>query len=553
MLPTTRPHLAVHNAAIRRALLPPLIALAILLGLLLWLVSLLVSASRWVEHSDEVIAQIHESLTLMVDAETGVRGYLASGNPLFLEPYQRSQTLLPDALNELKQLVRDNSGQTVRIKTLESTYSRWAVNARAMMALRQRGDTEWIIRFNGGRGKSLMDRVRQQVGDFIKDETALRRERESRVQDATRNALVGGGLGGVVLGGLLVRTTRHQMHVLSDQYESVLREEQAARERALHERERFLATLTSIGDGVMVTDAKGVVTLINPVTERLTGWTQQEAVGKDSKEVFRIFHEETGAAVACPIDEVIRENRLVLLENHTALRHKNSTKVVIEDSAAPVRNAAGGLEAVVLVFRDVTERKERELQIHAASEALRDSVVQQRRLVREMLASVTGGRLRLVDSEEELPALLSPASDVVELTQATLRVLRRQVQAVSEKIGLSDERAHDLLTAAGEAAMNAVQHAGGGTGQVYADSAHGLIQVRIQDRGEGIREEDLHRATLEKGWSGGGSLGHGFYLILRCVDRTYLLTSPQGTTVILEQEHTPPQPDWLKGVTGETG
>ena len=194
-----------------------------------------------------------------------------------------------------------------------------------------------------------------------------------------------------------------------------------------------------------------------------------------------------------------------------------------------------------------------ELQILAASEALRDSVVQQRRLVREMLSSVTGGRLRLVDAEEELPALLRPASDVVELTRATLRVLRRQVQAVSEKVGLSDERAHDLLTAVGEAAMNAVQHAGGGTGQVYADSARGLIQVRIQDHGKGIREEDLHRATLEKGWSGGGSLGHGFYLILRCVDRTYLLTSPQGTTVILEQERIPPQPDWLKGITGEAG
>jgi PAS domain S-box-containing protein len=343
------------------------------------------------------------------------------------------------------------------------------------------------------------------------------------------------------------------MHVLSDQYESVLREEQAARERALHERERFMATLTSIGDGVMVTDAKGVVMLINPVTERLTGWTQQEAVGKDSKEVFRIFHEDTGTVVSCPIDEAIRENRLVLLENHTSLRHKNGTTVSIEDSAAPVRNAEGDLEAVVLVFRDVTERKEREQQIYAASEALRDSVVQQRRLVREMLSSVTGGRLRLVDAEVELPALLRPASDVLELTRATLRVLRRQVQAVSKKVGLSDERAHDLLTAVGEAAMNAVQHAGGGTGQVYADSTLGLIQVRIQDRGKGIREEDLHRATLEKGWSGGGSLGHGFYLILRCVDRTYLLTGPQGTIVVLEQERTPPQPDWLKGMTGETG
>jgi serine/threonine-protein kinase RsbT len=209
----------------------------------------------------------------------------------------------------------------------------------------------------------------------------------------------------------------------------------------------------------------------------------------------------------------------------------------------------GDLEGVVLVFRDVTERKEREQRLQVISEALQESVVQQRRLVREMLSSVTDGRLRLVDAEEDLPDVLPPASDRVKLTRENLRVLRRQVRAVAENTRLSGERAHDLLTAAGEAAMNAVQHSGGGTGRVYSDPERGLIQVRIEDSGKGIREEDLHRATLEKGWSGAGSLGHGFFLILRCVDRTYLLTGPTGTTVVLEQYLNPPQPDWLESLS----
>ena len=351
----------------------------------------------------------------------------------------------------------------------------------------------------------MMDGIRRQVSDFLAEETALRRQREARVHSATRNALIGASVGAIVLGAFLVWTTRRQMRFLSDQYEAALNEEQTAREQALHERGQFLATLNSIGDGVLATDAEGRITLINPVTEHLTGWTQREAVGKDSKEVF-----------------------------------------VIEDSAAPVQDAEGDLAGVVLVFRDVTERKERELQIQSATEALRASVLQQRRLVREMLSSVTDGKLRLVDGEEDLPKLLSPWSDALELTETTLRTFRSQVKAAAQAARLSEDRLHDLLTAVGEAAMNAVHHAGGGTGQIFTGSQRTLLQVRIQDRGTGIREEDLHWATLEKGWSTAGSLGHGFFLMLRCADRTYLLTGPAGTTVVLEQEKNPPQPDWLR-------
>lgn len=145
-----------------------------------------------------------------------------------------------------------------------------------------------------------------------------------------------------------------------------------------------------------------------------------------------------------------------------------------------------------------------------AVDALRATVIQQRRFVREMLASVTEGRLRLCDDATDLP---------------------------------------DLLTAVGEAGMNAVRHGGGGTGRVHADSERGVVQVWIQDHGKGIRQEDLHRATLEKGWSGGGSLGHGFFLMLRTVDHTYLLTGDSGTTVVLEQEQSAPHPSWLTTLT----
>lgn len=175
----------------------------------------------------------------------------------------------------------------------------------------------------------------------------------------------------------------------------------------------------------------------------------------------------------------------------------------------------------------------------------RGVVERQRRFVREMLASVTEGRLCLCDAAADLSAPLTPASEVVELSAETLRLLRKRVTQAAGDLHLSRERTNDLLTAVSEASMNAVKHGVGGTARVHSDAETGVIQVWIKDNGKGIRDEDLHRATLEKGWSGAGSFGHGFFLMLRTADRTYLLTNGNGTTVVLEQAATTPEPSWL--------
>lgn len=175
----------------------------------------------------------------------------------------------------------------------------------------------------------------------------------------------------------------------------------------------------------------------------------------------------------------------------------------------------------------------------------------QRRFVRDMLASVTEGRLCLCEESNDLPANLSLASRDVELNPTTIRKLRKAVTGIAEELQFADDRMQDLLTAVGEAGMNAVTHGGGGIGRVCVDKEKRVIQVWVEDHGKGIREEDLHRATLEKGWSGGESLGHGFFLMLRTCDRTYLLTGERGTTVVLEQERSAPQPPWLQIITAE--
>lgn len=129
---------------------------------------------------------------------------------------------------------------------------------------------------------------------------------------------------------------------------------------ALHDqRDWLLVTLSSIGDGVITTDVAGRVTFLNPVAESLTGWSQ-EAVGQLLSSVIRIINEESREPVEIPTVEAIREDKTVKLANHSLLIAKDGTERSISDSAAPITNDKGEIAGVVLVFRDITERRKAE-------------------------------------------------------------------------------------------------------------------------------------------------------------------------------------------------
>ncbi len=124
--------------------------------------------------------------------------------------------------------------------------------------------------------------------------------------------------------------------------------------------ERWATTLSSIGDAVIATDVEGKVAFMNTVAEALTGWTLREASMKPVTEVFKIINEQTRGAVESPVGKVLREGTVVGLANHTVLVRKDGTETPIDDSGAPIRDRDGNTTGVVLVFRDITERKQAE-------------------------------------------------------------------------------------------------------------------------------------------------------------------------------------------------
>lgn len=127
------------------------------------------------------------------------------------------------------------------------------------------------------------------------------------------------------------------------------------------EQERLSVTLSSIGDAVISTDASGRIVFMNSVAEQLTGWTSEGAFNQPMESVFNIVNETTRLPVDSPVEKVLRDGVTVGLANHTILISRDGTERPIEDSAAPIRNRAGQLIGVVLVFRDATTRRAAEL------------------------------------------------------------------------------------------------------------------------------------------------------------------------------------------------
>lgn len=145
-------------------------------------------------------------------------------------------------------------------------------------------------------------------------------------------------------------------------------------ENQIKEREEHLRiTLNSIGDGVISTDLKGQVTNLNPIAQKLTGWTIDQAKYKPIDTVFKIFHAFTGKKAQNPVKKVLEKGMIVGLANHTKLIAKNGKEYHIADSAAPIKKEDGTITGAVMVFRDVTESylnreklKESELQLRKA-------------------------------------------------------------------------------------------------------------------------------------------------------------------------------------------
>ncbi len=173
--------------------------------------------------------------------------------------------------------------------------------------------------------------------------------------------LIVGGLAGFFIGRARDAVRQKQQSLLQNNIE--LSKEVDARIQAIFElsasEERLSITLQSIGDGVITTDKLGKVVLINKVAEELTGWSNEEGLGRKLEEVFHVIDGKSGEVCENLVEMVIEANQTVTLIENSVLLSRYGKRCDITDSGAPIRDWNGNITGVVLVFRDVT----RELQV----------------------------------------------------------------------------------------------------------------------------------------------------------------------------------------------
>ncbi len=330
------------KSLLRRVIVIPMVLTAALAGLLLWESFDLNRSLQWVEHTDQVLDQSARLLKLLVDVETSMRGYLVTGDETLLQPYLDGTKRFDSEYQTLYQLVDDSPLQKQRLEDVRAGYVRWVGSTNKVIALRRTGKADGAL-YESQQGKLGMDALREQISEFQGVEAGLRVQ---RIRTAHLRwtwmvtSCIGLGLGFAVL---LTLFTRYHVERLGT--------------KLLQSEERWTATLGSIGDAVIATDSEARVTFLNPVAAALTGWPSEEAQNQPLQDVFKIINEQTGMDADDEVLRVLEERQILTVTNNVALVTRDGREIPVEHSAAPILAGEGKVIGVVLVFRDVAERR----------------------------------------------------------------------------------------------------------------------------------------------------------------------------------------------------
>ncbi|KAF3887679.1 MULTISPECIES: sensor histidine kinase [Nostocales] len=253
--------LQITQVVFRRRLIStialPIILPLLLSGISIWQITRLLSAMDWVDHTDQVIAQANRTQKLLLDLETGVRGFQTTGEREFLEPYQQARSYINTAFDELTYLVSDNSLQLQRLSQLRSQYTAWFSSISQAIARKERGNVEPLSELRGRKLK--MDKMRLYFNEFIATEEQLRDRRAEAVQTTTQRVILSSVVLSVSLGSFLAYYTWRYILSVSQNYESALSTAREQTESAQRSAQR-LAALHTIDRAIL--EAESIESLI---------------------------------------------------------------------------------------------------------------------------------------------------------------------------------------------------------------------------------------------------------------------------------------------------
>ena len=354
-------NLSQFNNILRQVFLLPVVALLVVAGALYLQIRNANATVNLIQESDARISQATQIAKLVVDEESGLRGYETTSDPRFLQPFLDAESHVQQEIQNLDNMAGADIDQKNDLIDLREEHKTWR-DGFAMPVIGQiRGGGKVNDVDLNLHGKVLMDAVRHDLNDIIQKAENNRTRRIALWHQQVHTLLLALLFLALGMGVLIGLFTRNRLHSVSAAYRTSLEILGRRAEELFQSEQRLRTTLDSIGDGVIACDAEGRVEMMNPVAMELTGWTQSEASGQQLEKVFHIVNEAAREPVETPVAKVKRLNRIVGMANHTLLIRKDGTELNVADSGAPIRNQKGELMGIVLVFRDITmERKTQE-------------------------------------------------------------------------------------------------------------------------------------------------------------------------------------------------
>lgn len=335
---------------LNRLILLPILLSILYAGVVLWQLQRMLDERQWLQHTTDVITVGMDVQRHFALQQSALRGYLLIKDSSLQASFWSEDSLVDVSLQRLHQLIHDNPEQASRLDSILERYWTWQSSARYSIS---RDTSPTVI------GPQLMQRiggmaaVREIFGRFIAREREFYNARESRFQRVTLVLAISIGVLSIALGLVVGLYARRQANMFIRKFGEAIDESSQSRDL-------LRTTLMSIGDAIIVTDQFRTITLLNLRAEELTGWTMQQAVGRKVDEVFRVVDELTMSPVENPVTTVMKEQRSVDLLQHTILLSRKGVEFPIDDSAAPIRNSRRQIVGAVLVFRDISSRRESE-------------------------------------------------------------------------------------------------------------------------------------------------------------------------------------------------
>ena len=335
------------KSLLRRVIIVPMVVMAAFAALLLWETFDLNRSLQMVDHSDRVLDQSGHLLKLLVDMEMAKRGYVATGDEDFLRPYLDGTKKFEPEFQALYLSVADNSSQQLRLRDVYVGFKDSEVYDSRIIDIRRAGKADPTLIENQQR-KGEMDSLREQIAVFQSVEIGLR---TNRVQAAHLrwNIILMSCLGlGLGFGVFLALFTRYHVEKLGS--------------KLLQSEERWTATLGSIGEAVIATDSEARITFLNGIAASLTGWQPEEALNQPIGNVLRLINEKSGMTADNEVLRVLKEKKILAVANHVDLVTRDGREIAVEHSAAPILAGKGKVIGVVLIFRDVSERRQEQIE-----------------------------------------------------------------------------------------------------------------------------------------------------------------------------------------------